>query len=222
MRNGIRPVVPLLIAGLAAAALWAMPAAAQVTTANRHQGPLYDNSNDTYYELRVDNRTLVAGRYTHFFWSDAKHRAAKSTYKNRRGRLAVIRDQQTLDFIRRKFEIREEAWIGLRFYCRFRKLMWVTGEIHPLSAKAFWDRHWNRQDGVDCRTNPQIGYMGVYLTPSDKGAYWQAVGSGKGFWGYFVEYPPPHKKHPAQHDARKDAGKSAGAEPGKPKAADTN
>ncbi len=160
----------------------------QTTTRTIQQGPIYDSKTDTYYELRNDNFDRIGKHYKNFNWESAYKRAGTKYYKGRRGRLAIVRDQQTLGFIRKNFDVREESFIGLRFFCKFRKLLWVTGEVQPMH-KAFWAPRWHRAN-IRCLANPRMKYMGVYLTPKSQGVLWQAAGIAKGFFGYFVEYPP--------------------------------
>ena len=167
-----------------------MSVSSQTTTRTIHQGPIYNSETDTYYELRNDNydRRRGGGGYKNFSWMSASKRARTKFYKGRRGRLAIVRDQQTLGFIRNNFDVREQSFIGLRFFCKFRKLLWVTGEIQPMH-KSFWAPRWHRTK-IRCLANPRMKYMGVYLTPKSEGVLWQAAGIGKGYFGYFVEYPP--------------------------------
>ena len=95
------------------------------------QGPFLDPRTGSYFELRLN-------RIAHPYWHLAKELAVEKTYKGRRGRLAVVKDPETLGFIREHFRFNEEAWIGLQFYCKFRKLVWVSGEIQPLRNPGMW------------------------------------------------------------------------------------
>lgn len=158
------------------------------TTRTIHQGPIYNSKNDTYYELRNDNFNQSGITVADSNWGSANRRAGTKFYKGRRGRLAIVKDRQVLGFIQKNFDVREQSFIGLRFFCKFRKLLWVTGEVHPMH-KAFWAARWHRTK-IRCLNNPRMKYMGVYLTPKSQGVLWQAAGIAKGFFGYFVEYPP--------------------------------
>ena len=146
------------------------------------QGPFLDPRTGSYFELRVSKRV-------HNYWHLAVNDAASLTYKGRQGRLAVIKDPETLDFIRENFRFNEETWIGLRFYCKFRKLVSVTGETHPL-RNQMWAPSWHR--GENCRTQSQWAYMPILLSMDGRSeAAWQATGPSKVFKSYLVEYPAP-------------------------------
>jgi hypothetical protein len=152
------------------------------------QGPILDPRTGSYFELRVDNSTASGSGHSNAEWSAAYQRAQARNYNGRQGRLAVVADAATLNFIREQFRINEEVWIGLRFFCKFRKLLWVTGDMHPLHEKSLWARQWFRNQAVRCSTQ-RIDFMPVYLTKEDEGVAWQASGPAKYFVSYLVEYP---------------------------------
>ena len=176
---------------LAAGALVALAAGAvqaagkpPASSAPVAQGPILDPRTGSYFELRIDN----AGQR---YWEDARRIAVTRRYKGRPGRLAVVADLDTLNFIRDRFRINEEVWIGLRFFCRFRKLLWVTGEIHPISENRLWAPQWFRNQSVRCMNQSNMMYMPVYLTAEGAGVTWQAAGQSKQFVSYLIEYPAP-------------------------------
>ena len=141
-----------------------------------------DPESKSYFELRNDGGT----------WLKAQQRAAGLVYKGIRGRLAVVENPGVHSFLRETFKIRHATWIGLRYWCKFRALQWVTGSIHKASEFSPWAARWKREnDLAPCTgaSTKQTGFMPVYYTPVSKGFRWQAVDSGKGFKWYFVEYP---------------------------------
>jgi hypothetical protein len=161
-----------------------------VAAPSANQGPVFDPVTKSYFELRVDNKR--GGKKPN--WQTAVGNAARLYHDGRRGRLAVIKDQETLKFIRNNFKVLHETWIGLRFYCQFRKLIWVTGEIQPLSDRSLWHPQWYRNADTRCsaQTVRPGSYMPIYLTPESKGSVsWQASISAKFFDFYMVEYPAP-------------------------------
>lgn len=161
-------------------------------------GPVLDPKTGSYFELKDDNRRPRQTGWPGATWEEARKRAAQSIYQGRRGRLAVIRDEQTLRFIRDNFQILEEVWIGLAFYCRARRLLWTNGEMELLEkSQHMWDRHWSRDMNLTCRHQPQWVMMPVYLTTTSSGVKWQATGPAKHFMSYIVEYPPPEQKEEA-------------------------
>jgi len=152
------------------------------------QGPILDQESGSYFELRLHKK----GDPTRH-WDGAQRAAAGSTYQGRPGRLAVIKDLRTLNFIRENFRLSQPAWIGMRFYCGFRKLMWVTGEIQPLKSPGMWAPSWHRTD-IKCGNN-NFQYMPIYLTEETSGSVsWQASGPAKAFNTYLIEYPKPAEK----------------------------
>ena len=147
------------------------------------QGPFLDPKTNSYFELRNDLSRSRSG------WWAAKTAASSKYYKGRKGRLAVVKDLETLEFIRERFRLNSGTWIGLIFYCKFRKAVWVTGEVQPSGASGMWAPQWFRNRTIRCR-NQNISKMPVYLTSQRKGeVFWQASGPAKAFLGYFVEYP---------------------------------
>lgn len=162
------------------------------------QGPILDQESGSYFELRVHKK----GDPTRH-WEGANRVATGLIYEGRHGRLAVVKDQRTLKFVRDNFRFSQPAWIGMRFYCGFRKLMWVTGELQPLHSPGMWAPSWHRT-GVKC-TNNKIVYMPVYLTDEGSGTVsWQASGPAKAFNTYLVEYPVPPKEEKPEKKVEKE------------------
>ncbi len=179
LRQSIPAIILTVLMGIPSIASAAPPV---------YQGPFLDPHTNSYFELRVDN-----GRnHKKPHWKTAYSRAARLSYQGRRGRLAIVNDTKTLEFIRKKFEFREEAWIGLRFYCKVRKLIWVNGQPEPLHNRRLWHAQWYRNPLIKCGKLTTGHYMPVYLTSEASGqAYWQASGPSKFFVSYLVEYPAP-------------------------------
>ena len=77
-------------------------------------------------------------------WLTVRRQAESFSYKGIQGRLALVPNQEVSDFLRQTFKPRHFVWIGLRYFCQYRKLMWVTGEI--LDRKSFqrWAGQWYR------------------------------------------------------------------------------
>jgi hypothetical protein len=152
--------------------------------------PIYNPATKSYFELRIGKETRGG-----LYWQEAQTLATELVYKGVPGRLAVISDAETHSFLARNFDIDAEAWIGLRYWCSFRKLQWVTGDILESGAFGAWANPWHRTDLPPCESASTLttGYMPVYYRPKSRGFRWQAVGSAKGFPRYFVEYPTGHE-----------------------------
>ena len=174
--------------------------------------PIYNPESKSYFELRVDLPKPPN-------WRTAARYARTKIYKGVRGRLAVVKDLQTHSFLKANFDVREEAWIGLRYFCSFRKLVWANGEEQPRRAFKMWAKKWYRTD-IRCGKQ-SIQFMPIYYLPNTKGFKWQASGPAKYFVSYFVEYPTgaedpkdapkPENKPPA--GAAQESDKSATAKP---------
>ncbi len=144
--------------------------------------PVYNPKTKSYFELRLDSV---------LYWQEANAKAMSLSYKGVRGRLAVVANQETHNFLHRSFKLEAETWIGLQYWCSFRKLLWVTGKLHDRSAFSPWAADWNRPGIAPCEDAATriSGFMPVYYLPHSRGFRWQAVGSSKGFDRYLVEYP---------------------------------
>jgi hypothetical protein len=166
---------------LAAALIAPVPfAEVRAEEAPKALAPVYNPHTKSYFELRTDLPKPPQ-------WRTAEAVARSKTFKGTRGRLAIVKDLETHTFLQANFTIHEEAWIGLRFYCSFRKLLWVTGDEHPLKSFKMWAKPWHRSK-ITCTTE-NIQYMPVHYLPQHKGFRWQASGPEKYFVSYFVEYP---------------------------------
>lgn len=152
--------------------------------------PFYNPETNSYFQMFHQPLDLN--------WAKANARARQKRYKGQSGRLAIVRDLKTLAFVREKFSkhwnsfrsANDEVWIGVRFFCKYRKLLWVDGKLQGPKAQGMWHRPWHR-------TNNRCGgrgYMSVYLTAASNGtALWQASGPSKAFHYYLVEYSAPNK-----------------------------
>lgn len=165
----------------AALLLFATPEALAESTYGR---PIYNPATKSYFELRGDNREEV--------WMNARRRAEALEYKGVRGRLAVVTSPETHSFLAKNFDIDVEAWIGLRYWCTYRKLQWVTGDVLSPEHFTAWASQWNKPEPIgpcEGASTMVTGYMPVFYQPTANGFKWQAVNAGKGYSRYFVEYP---------------------------------
>lgn len=134
-------------------------------------------------DYQMIKATTDAGR-SGVRWSEAEVEAPRITHQGRRGRLAVIPDMEVHQCISQKLvpNAKEEAWIGLRYWCPYRQLQWTTGDIRAHRKPSPWALQWSRYG--TCQTS----FAGVYYTSDTK--RWQAVESTKRFRYMIVEYPP--------------------------------
>ncbi len=204
MRMSLRPwLLAVLFSGFA----WSAVAAQTV-----YDTPLYFEPNDTYYEL-----VSIANQYNGRFpknvtgWPQVRRLAASRTYKGRRGRLATVKSKEVNDFLRDAFKPDTTAWIGLRYWCKFKKFMWVTAEVLRPGDYRNFGRIWNihgfgGEDGTATVSGCSAGWLPVHYWPAiaaqrrggtmraaEYGFHWNANGFGKHWPAFFVEYPPPRK-----------------------------
>jgi hypothetical protein len=173
-----RLAVVALMAGLA------LPARADTM-----DGPFYDEHAKSYF-------ALVGIAPGDIAWGKARAQAEKLVFKNVHGRLAIVRDQQTHDFIEKTFRgIHHQAFVGLRFWCQLSKLQWVDGTSPPDNTFAPWNQPWYRSQYDSCAAlHPSATtYMGVhYETPEESSTgtlVLRAAGPAKKFSFYLVEFP---------------------------------
>ena len=146
--------------------------------------PVYHPDTKSYFELRLSPKPIE--------WQTAKRIAEGLDFKGTRGRLAIIESPKVHNFLYRNFITDEESWIGLRYWCTYRKLQWVDGTVAQPGDFGAWSPTWYRTDGTrpcEAGATKATGYMSVYVRARQNGFKWQAVGSGKKFYLYFVEYP---------------------------------
>lgn len=154
--------------------------------------PLYDTkvynpATASYFELKRPGGD--------FNWNKANEYAERAHYKGVRGRLAVIKNKETQDFLVKTFRP-TISWIGLKYYCRLNALQWVSGEFWPLTSYANWGTRWNvsgaspNAEGLaGCDANDGHGVRGVHMWGHEGNYKWNVNGPAKIFYDFFVEYP---------------------------------
>lgn len=146
--------------------------------------PTYNPHTKSYFELRrVPNPAMQGTR-----WEEAANRATKLTYKGVNGRLAIVRDLQTHEFLL-KFPIPKQTWIGLRLDCSTRELKWVDGSTLEKDGFNAWTLgQWYLTDGITCSEQKNMPHMGVFYDSKEK-FRWKAAGRKKAFDFFLIEYP---------------------------------
>ena len=153
--------------------------------------PVYDAESKSYFEM-VDGRNLQKNVYDEGpTWPEALTLAKQRSYKGVAGRLAIVKDLATHDFLERTFQPGSYVWIGLRYWCAAHKLQWSDGETPAPNAFGAWDKNW-RQDVYACAGNTPGDFMPIAYSPIEAGFRWIGKGSGKRYYFYFVEYPAGH------------------------------
>jgi len=186
-----------------ACVITAVLAVSGASQAGPYNKPIYNPETKTYFELfnpsvkKSGAARASATAAWRFTWEEAEAFAKSRSHNGVRGRLAVVETAETHEFLARRFDLGEPAWIGLRYWCAFRKLQWVTGEIHPLTGFRRWARPWNLI-GDDPRAKPRTAvcndmrrdsYLPVHYWPTGKGFEWNANSRGQKLSTMFIEYP---------------------------------
>lgn len=158
-------------------------AKAQDTSDQKIGIPIYDPGSKRYFVMMH-----TSGQGT---WDKVYAEARGLAYKGVQGRLAIVDSFEVHDFLLTHWPLKyfEDAWIGLRYLCRARKLVWSDGKAFNPMEFAAWDKVW-KQD---------IYFCGDIHDPNDWApiAYspqftWIAKGRHKGYQWYFMEYPTGH------------------------------
>lgn len=181
-----------------------MAAVIQINAASAgpYNKPIYDPDTKSYFELyNPAVKTPGADRaqskpYNRMVWERAMLFAASRKFKGVHGRLAVVDTAKTHEFLAEHFELGEPAWIGLRYWCSYKRLQWSTGEVHPFTHFQHWGSVWNidgdssgaTKRASDCQKPGRNNFYPVHYWPTDEGFYWNANASSRGFASMFIEY----------------------------------
>lgn len=140
--------------------------------------PIYNEATKSY----IAHAIVPTGHST---WLAARRYARSLSFGGVRGRLAIVDSGDRMKFIHDNFDVDHATWVGARFFCKGRKLLWENGKIQKRGDYTRWHRKWNRTQ-IKC---PTVAFMPLYLTPEKEGFYWQASGPAKGFKPILVEFP---------------------------------
>jgi hypothetical protein len=147
--------------------------------------PVYDPEAKRYFAFM---RAVSEPPYM-AMWESVEKQAASQLFKGVKGRLAIVDSIEVHDFLLRNFRPNQYqyVWIGLRYFCKAKKLEWSDGRVMQPGSFQMWDKPWYR-DAYTCsdRNNP-IEYAPVAYTPEMHA--WIASGRHKAYDWYFVEWP---------------------------------
>ncbi len=144
--------------------------------------PVYHPESKSYFEL-----VQMKGIYKRN-WRHALEYASKRVYKGTRGHLAIVDSPELHEFLRQTFRSNRQTWIGLRYWCAFRKLQWVNGKTMNRGDFKAWNAQWDLS-GSDAGCRGTRGeYMPIFYTANDRGFRWAAQGIAKNWHYYFVQY----------------------------------
>jgi len=149
-------------------------------------GPYYNPASKSYFELFKLN---TLGEFK--TWEMAKEHAERKQFKKTFGRLALVKDAATHDFIIKHFKAKF-FWIGLQYFCSSQTLRWTDGTIVTRENFSAWTTPWARHATYRCGNKTYMPVFYTSLTPT-KSLMWQASGPGKEYSMYLVEYPTGKK-----------------------------
>ena len=154
------------------------PAQAKDNNREVSSDPVYHEGTGSYFQaVRLPDVNSAMN------WARARAAAGRKTYKGRRGRLARIDNPSVHQFVAQELPLSGNAFIGLRFLCSTRQLIWLDGSTHQ-NGFAPWSRVWYRT--VDNCATSRVPFMPVMYTPQKR---WKAQGPAKYLNYYIVEYP---------------------------------
>jgi hypothetical protein len=159
----------------------------------RYDTPVYNPATKSYFELVLVRTTKYSYRNSpDIRWEQAEQAAGEMAYKGVKGRLAVVDDLETHEFLMRTFQPTVAAWIGLRYWCGVNRLEEVTGKFITKGMFQIWAQPWDHSVHIGCqeyKANKIREYMPVYYLPLNEGFRWAAQGWHKAYYAYFVEFP---------------------------------
>jgi len=183
-----------IVMGVCFGILGAAPGHAQ----QLHDKIVYNPGTKSYFEVKdiASVRFLMARADIKVAeWRDADKIAEKLTYKDTHGRLAVVKDLETHDFILKNFLPYDDAWIGLRYWCATKRLQFNDGTFWQPGGFHAWAETWNQGGALSCMEWNTYGipqYMPVAYNPVSEGFRWIAKEWHKGYALMIVEYPTGH------------------------------
>lgn len=146
--------------------------------------PIYDPVAKRYFELmRADPRPF------HDVWDLVAEQARSLSFEGVQGRLAIVDSPEIHEFLLNTFHPGhyQYVWIGLRYLCRAKELVWSDGRPWKPGSFQIWDAKWN-QDVYTCGDkNDPNDWAPIAYSPEMKS--WIAKGRHKGYDWYFVEFP---------------------------------
>ena len=158
--------------------------------------PVYDPASKSYFEMVDGSHGLVKGPVAHEGpnWLEAYELARQRVYKGVNGRLAIVSDIDTHEFLAKTFQPNTFVWIGLRYLCAKRLLQESTGKLIGRLSFAPWAANWRGGNWI-CEIDPATkrpaasDFMPVAYSPISQGFRWTGIGRHKRYYYFFVEYP---------------------------------
>lgn len=153
--------------------------------------PIYDPASKSYFELvKITRQQAPHGDSPALPFDKVVPLAAARVFKDTPGRLAIVRSSETHVFILQNLRPSIVAWIGLRYMCKQRQLLWINGERLTKGQFAPWHDNWDQSGTAGCvRGKGETDWMPIAYTGVGEGFRWIAKGGKKVYKEYIVEYP---------------------------------
>ena len=169
------------------AALLVAPLSADAATYGKI---VYHPASKRSFELVKVSRAESKSYIPEFNWQEADAAARVRVHKGAKGRLAVVDSPEIHSFLLENFQPDNYTFIGLRYFCKLRKLMWSSGKSLDRGQFQAWHANWDQSDGAGCvKGGGEADWMPVAYTPVGEGFRWIAKGARKKYYAYIVEYP---------------------------------
>ena len=147
----------------------------------RIAGPFFHETSNSYYELHQ-----LPGYEHKYNWAYVRKLAEQKVHKNVRGQLAVIDSQDVHSFLTKRFTFTGPTWIGLRYFCKTKRLFWVNWKEHKRHEFAAWHQQWAANSRITC-LNQSFEYMPAYYI-GEGDTHWQLQGQSKAYRWFLVQY----------------------------------
>ena len=142
---------------------------------------VYHPESKSYYEL-----VRMTGHNRR--WHHAEKLARQRKHKGVRGHLAIVDSPSVHDFLQKTFKPDKRTWIGLRYWCEFRKSVWVNGKVLSRRDFSIWNVPWDLSaHNVSC--DGGMAYYPIFYTAVNEGFRWAGQGWNKNWHYYIAQYP---------------------------------
>jgi hypothetical protein len=151
--------------------------------------PVYHPESKRYFELVKVSKAEAPTTYVpELSWAGANKFASQRRFKGAKGQLAVVDSPAIHMFLLSTFKPDVWAFTGLRYYCRQRKLVWVSGKVHTRNDFQAWHVQWDQSETACLKPNTDVEFLPIVYTSAKEGFRWVAKGPAKRYYAYFVEY----------------------------------
>ncbi len=140
---------------------------------------LYHEETKSYFELRRHSGS----------WLKAYRAARAGVFKGTRGRLAMLKTKEANDFVVQNFRPPDGTWLGMRYFCKKRKFVWIDGtSLKKSDYHNFGARWFDPNAYPPCRGNRRE-YGAIEFREYLGEIRWWGMSPTHAQGAYLVEYP---------------------------------